>query len=50
MDLVKADLDKITKSIEEMMKTMSKEAYVDFAAEVADDLDEFLPQRDRAKH
>jgi hypothetical protein len=32
-----------------MMKGMSKEAYKDFAAEIVDDLDEFLSQRDQTK-
>jgi hypothetical protein len=50
MDLAKADFAKIQKAIKKRMKAMSKEAYLDFAAEVADDLDEFKSQRDRGKH
>jgi len=50
MDLVRADFAKIQKAIKKWMKAMSKEAVLDFAAEVADDLDEFRSKRDRGKH
>jgi hypothetical protein len=49
MEIVEADFAKIQKAIQKMMKGMSKEAYKDFAAEIVDDLDEFLSQRDQTK-